>query len=217
MSRISGHPGRRTTLLIPPALRACVATLLLMVSVSAHALDPALKLSQYVLDNWQTPQGLPQVSAQAIARTPDGYLWVGTQEGLARFDGVRFVVFDHGNEAAIPDKHISVLYVDAAGRLWIGTRAGVAVYAQGRFKALTVMPALAHAYVRAIAEGKQNRMWVGTESGLFGIGDGTAVSFDSTSGLPDSRIRAHWKIVTAFCGWAQREVRNDSTGSASKP
>ncbi len=164
--------------------------LLIMVSLAAHALDPTLKLSQYVLDNWQIPQGLPQSSAQAIARTPDGYLWVGTQEGLARFDGVRFVVFDHANEAAIPDKHISVLYVDTAGRLWIGTRAGIALYEHGHIETLNVMPTLAHAYVRAIAQGKQGRIWVGTESGLFGIGDGTAVSFDSTSGLPDSRIRA---------------------------
>jgi signal transduction histidine kinase/ligand-binding sensor domain-containing protein/CheY-like chemotaxis protein/HPt (histidine-containing phosphotransfer) domain-containing protein len=176
-------------LLIPRALRVSLAILLILVSLSAQALDPSLKLSQYVLDNWQIPQGLPQNSAQAIARTPDGYLWVGTQEGLARFDGVRFVVFDHGNEPAIPDKHISVLYVDAAGRLWIGTRAGIALYQQGHIGAVSVMPALAHAYVRAIAEGKDGRIWVGTESGLFGIGNGTAVSFDSTSGLLDSRIR----------------------------
>ena len=171
-------------------IRVHVAMLLIVVSASAHALDPSLKLSQYVLDNWQIQQGLPQSSAQAIARTPDGYLWVGTQEGLARFDGVRFVVFDHGNEPAIPDKHISVLYVDTAGRLWIGTRAGLALYEHVHFEAVSVMPALAHAYVRAIVQGKQGRIWVGTESGLFGIGDGPAVSFDSTSGLPDSRIRA---------------------------
>ena len=127
MSRIGNHPERPTTPLIRRALRVHVAMLLIMVSLSAHALDPTLKLSQYVLDNWQIPQGLPQSSAQAVARTPDGYLWVGTQEGLARFDGVRFVVFDHANEPAIPDKHISVLYVDATGRLWVGTRAGIAL------------------------------------------------------------------------------------------
>src|SRR5258707_3581617 len=183
MSRISSHPVRLITPPIPRALRACVATLLFIVSLSAHALDPSLKLSQYVLDNWQIPQGLPQSSAEAIARTPDGYLWVGTQEGLARFDGVGFVVFNHANEPAIPDKNISVLYVDTAGRLWIGTRGGIAVYEHGHFKALSVMPALAHAYVRAIAPGKQGRIWVGTESGLFGIGGGTARSFDSTRGV----------------------------------
>ncbi len=189
MLRIGNHQ-EHPALLIPRALRVHVAMLLIMVSLSAHALDPTLKLSQYVLDNWQILQGLPQSSAQAIARTPDGYLWVGTQEGLARFDGVRFVVFDHANEPAIPDKHISVLYVDAAGRLWIGTRLGIAVYEHGHFRALSVMPALAHAYVRAVVQGKQGRIWVGTESGLFGIGDGPPVSFDSSSGLPDSRIRA---------------------------
>src|SRR5258708_14223072 len=189
MSSIRSPTARLTTTLIPRALRACVATLLLMVSFSAHALDPSLKLSQYVLDNWQIPQGLPQISAQAIARTPDGYLWVGTQEGLARSDGLRFVVFDHFNEAAIPDKQISALYVDTAGRLWIGTRAGIAVYEQGHFKALSVLPGLAHAYVRAIAPGKQGRIWVGTESGLFGMGSGTGGPFDASSGLPDSRVR----------------------------
>ncbi len=190
MSRMSSQPERPTRLLIPRALRAAVAMLLLMVSFSAYALDPTLKLSQYVLDNWQIPQGLPQSSAQAIARTPDGYLWVGTQEGLARFDGVRFVVFDHANEPAIPDKHITVLFLDAGGRLWIGTRAGIALYEHGRFEALSVMPALDHAYVRAVAQGKQGRIWVGTENGLFGIGAGDAVSFGPASGLPDSRIRA---------------------------
>ena len=190
MSRISSNPERPTTLLIPRALRISAAMLLIMVSLSAHALDPTLKLSQYVLDNWQIPQGLPQSSAQAIARTPDGYLWVGTQEGLARFDGVRFVVFDHANEPAIPDKHISVLYLDTGGRLWIGTRAGIALYVNGRFESLSVMPALTHAYVRAVAQGKQGRIWVGTENGLFGIGAAAAVSFDTTSGLPDNRIRA---------------------------
>ena len=191
MSRISSHSERPTTLPIPRALRiSAAAALLIMVSLSAHALDPKLKLSQYVLDNWQIPQGLPQSSAQAIARTPDGYLWVGTQEGLARFDGVRFVVFDHANEPAIPDKHISVLYLDAGGRLWIGTRAGVALYANGRFESLSVVPALAHAYVRAVAQGKQGRIWIGTENGLFGIGAAATVSFDATNGLPDNRIRA---------------------------
>src|ERR1700733_14255599 len=132
--------------------RALLLSGLLAVCGVAHALDPSLKLSQYGLDNWQIPQGLPQSSAQAIARTPDGYLWVGTQEGLARFDGVRFTVFDHGNESAIPDKHISVLYVDTTGRLWIGTRAGVGEYEQEHFNALSVMPTWLPPYVRAIAQ-----------------------------------------------------------------
>ena len=80
---------------------------LLACCVAAHALDPSLQLTQYGLDNWQIPEGLPQSSAQAIARTPDGYLWIGTQEGLARFDGVRFTVFDSDNEPALPNKNVT--------------------------------------------------------------------------------------------------------------
>src|SRR5271155_3279417 len=108
------------------AIRGVLAVVLFALCGPARALDPTLQPSQYVLDNWQIPEGLPQSSAQAVARTPDGYLWIGTQEGLARFNGVRFSVSDAENEAAIPNKDITVLFVDRAGRMWIGTRSGLA-------------------------------------------------------------------------------------------
>jgi len=171
-------------------IRGLLAILLIGVCAPALALDPSLQPSQYVLDNWQIPEGLPQTSVQAIARTPDGYLWVGTQEGLARFDGVRFTVFDTGNEPAIPDKYISVLFVDRAGRLWIGTRSGVAVFENGHFMPFNKIAGLAHAYVRAIAEGAAGRLWVGTENGLFEVSGTSGDAFDASSGLPDNRIRA---------------------------
>ncbi len=171
-------------------IRGLLAVLLIGVCARALALDPSLQPSQYVLDNWQIPEGLPQTSVQAIARTPDGYLWVGTQEGLARFDGARFTVYDTGNEPAIPDKYISVLFVDRAGRLWIGTRSGVAVLEDGHFTTFNKIAGLAHAYVRAIAEGGADRLWVGTENGLFEVDGASARAFDTSSGLRDSRIRA---------------------------
>jgi signal transduction histidine kinase/ligand-binding sensor domain-containing protein/DNA-binding response OmpR family regulator len=171
-------------------IRALLAALLVAVYGRAYALDPSVQPSQYVVDNWQIPEGLPQTSAQTIARTPDGYLWVGTQEGLARFDGARFTVFDSGNEPAIPNKDICVLLADRDGRLWIGTRSGIAVLQNGHFAPFTRIPGLAHAYVRAIVEGHAGRLWVGTENGLFEIGGGRARSFDASTGLRDNRIRA---------------------------
>src|SRR5271166_6085662 len=117
-------------------LRFAVALLAVGIGSPSYALDPALQPSQYILDNWQLGAGLPQSSAQTIARTHDGYLWVGTQEGLARFDGIRFVVYDTAREPAIPDKHISVLHVDRSGQLWIGTRAGLAVFDGGHFRSV---------------------------------------------------------------------------------
>ncbi len=159
-------------------------------SEPAYALDPSLAPSQYVADNWQIPEGLPQTSAQAVARTPDGYLWIGTQEGLARFDGARFVVFDGSSEAAIPNKHISVLYVDRSGRLWVGTRAGMAVRESGRFSPFQKIPGLVHASIRAVLEDKSGQLWVGTDDGLFVIDGGRARVFGTADGLRDSSIRA---------------------------
>jgi signal transduction histidine kinase/ligand-binding sensor domain-containing protein/CheY-like chemotaxis protein/HPt (histidine-containing phosphotransfer) domain-containing protein len=164
--------------------------LLAAVCGPARALDPTLQLSQYVLDNWQNSQGLPQNSAQSIARTPDGYLWVGTQEGLARFDGARIAVFTNENDAAVPNKHISVLFVDHNGRMWIGTKDGVAFYERGRFAALAGGEGLAHATVQAMAEGQGGRLWVGTDRGLFQIDGARTLSFDGTSGLQDSHVQA---------------------------
>jgi ligand-binding sensor domain-containing protein/signal transduction histidine kinase/CheY-like chemotaxis protein len=171
-------------------IRSFLAFILLIVCGSATALDPSRQPSQYVLDNWQVAEGLPQASALAIARTPDGYLWVGTQEGLARFDGARFTVFDSNIEAAFSDNYISALLVDRTARLWIGTGSGIVVLENGRFTAFTRLGPLEHAYVRSIVEGNDGRVWVGTENGLFEIGGGRALSFNVTNGLPDSRIRA---------------------------
>jgi ligand-binding sensor domain-containing protein len=199
------------------------AVLLLAVCARAFALEPSLQPSQYALDNWQIAEGLPQTSVQAIARTPDGYLWVGTQEGLARFDGVRFTVFDTNNESAIPNKNISALFVDRTGRLWIGTRSGIAVLENGHFKPFNSVAGIAHAYVRAITEGRTGRLWVGTESGLFEVGGASAHSFDVSSGLRDSRVRALHedhergartcrsrrctRTPTARCGWEPEPER----------
>jgi signal transduction histidine kinase/ligand-binding sensor domain-containing protein/CheY-like chemotaxis protein/HPt (histidine-containing phosphotransfer) domain-containing protein len=156
----------------------------------AHALDPTMQPSQYVLNNWQIPEGLPQSSAEAIARTPDGYLWVGTQEGLARFDGVRFTVYDGIDAEPIPNKHISVLHVDRGGRLWVGTWSGIEVLQNGRFASFTKVARLNHAYIHAIVDGKDGRLWVGTENGLFQISNDAAASFDAANGLSDPRIRS---------------------------
>ena len=79
----------------------------------------------YTSRTWQTEDGLPHNVVQALAQTPDGYLWVGTPSGLARFDGVRFTPFDARNTPALKNAAITSLCVDRAGTLWIGTREGL--------------------------------------------------------------------------------------------
>ncbi len=90
----------------------------------------------YLIDVWDTEDGLPNSTVTAVAQTPDGYLWVGTYDGLARFDGVRFVTFDPGNTPALRHARVQALYVDTSGTLWIDTyRGSMTSYRDGAFHA----------------------------------------------------------------------------------
>jgi ligand-binding sensor domain-containing protein len=90
----------------------------------AHALDPERSITQYARGVWRAPLSLPHDSVTAIVQSRDGYLWLGTIEGLARFDGVRSVVFDKSNTPAFADNWVKALLEDRAGRIWIGTLSG---------------------------------------------------------------------------------------------
>src|ERR1700716_200150 len=98
---------------------------------AARGLHPGAPLSQYGHDVWDSDSGLPQNSVDAIAQTRDGYLWLGTQEGLVRFDGVHFRVFDTRNTAALGDDYIEAMCQTRDGALWIGTLNGLARYQDG--------------------------------------------------------------------------------------
>ena len=89
------------------------------------ALDPKKAITQYGHTAWSTEHGLPQTTAQAITQSGDGYLWFGTEEGLVRFDGVRFTIFDMKNTVALKSNFITALLEDRLGNLWIGTRHGL--------------------------------------------------------------------------------------------
>ncbi len=91
----------------------------------------------YTARTWRANDGLPHSVVQAVAQTRDGYLWVGTRGGLARFDGVNFFSFDSQNTPEIKNSSISALCVDHDGALWIGTEGGGAVLLEGwRFYSL---------------------------------------------------------------------------------
>jgi ligand-binding sensor domain-containing protein/signal transduction histidine kinase len=89
----------------------------------------------YLMDVWDTENGLPSSTVTAIAQTPDGYLWVGTYNGLARFDGARFVTFDPVSTTALTQARVQGLFLDASGTLWINTfRGGLTSYRAGVFR-----------------------------------------------------------------------------------
>jgi ligand-binding sensor domain-containing protein/signal transduction histidine kinase len=98
------------------------------VSARAAAVD-------YLVDTWDTEKDLPSSTVTSLAQTPDGYLWVGTYDGLARFDGARFVTFDPVNTPELTQPRVQALYLDANGTLWISTfRGGLTSYRDGVFR-----------------------------------------------------------------------------------
>jgi signal transduction histidine kinase/ligand-binding sensor domain-containing protein/ActR/RegA family two-component response regulator len=94
--------------------------LLLALPRPAAALNPRILIAQYAFDQWRTGDGLPQATVGAIAQTADGYIWLSTEEGVVRFDGVRFTVFDTTN-SALTDNFITNLRTGRDGSLWIRT------------------------------------------------------------------------------------------------
>jgi len=156
----------------------------------AVALDAALLPSQWVLNKWETTEGLPEATVQTLARTADGYLWLGTEDGLARFDGVRFSVMTHATEPRLPDNYVSVLYVDGMQRLWIGTHAGIARIENGALVPISRLPRLGAADIRAFAEDRAGVLWVGAHTGLTSIDPATNSPIDRSNALHDSRVQA---------------------------
>ena len=102
---------------------------------SLEGIATPVKGQQYRVRCWTSEDGLPQNAVKALAQTRDGYLWVGTLKGLARFDGVRFTLSDHNNTPELAHDSINALAADLrAGGLWIGTGSGLLYYGDHRFR-----------------------------------------------------------------------------------
>src|SRR5262245_17646767 len=119
--------------------RSCRLILLLIAYLWASgtfAFDPRKDLNQYSRSIWTQKDGLPQDAIRAIVQTTDGYLWLATDEGLARFDGYDFTVFRKDNYP-LPSNSITTLAAAADGSLWIGTSNGLARYLDEKFTTYT--------------------------------------------------------------------------------
>ena len=139
----------------------------------AWALDPGRPLVQYSVASWETRDGLPHNGVQSLAQTPDGYLWVATVEGLARFDGLRFKVFDRANTALLTRNDIQSLYASRDGSLWISAYgSGLLRHRDGVFQAYAPPGGWAESTVTAITEDGGGALWIGTDGGgLFRLKD----------------------------------------------
>lgn len=124
----------------------------------AFALDPSLDVNQYAHTVWKVRDGFAKGPITSIAQTPDGYLWLGTQFGLLRFDGVRTVPWQPTGDQHLPSTIIFSLIAAREGTLWIGTWNGLASWKDGK---LTQYAALTGHYIYKILEDRNGVVWVG--------------------------------------------------------
>jgi len=124
------------------------------------ALDPSLAISQYGHTAWTIREGFSKGTINAMAQTPDGYLWLGTEFGLLRFDGVRALPWQPPAGEHLPDSDIRSLLVSRHGTLWIGTLKGLASWKDGK---LTQYPEIPGQLIDTLIEDREGTVWAGVE------------------------------------------------------
>ena len=171
---------------------AAVALFILpLFSMPAFALDPSRTLTQYLHRIWQLPQGLPDATVTSILQTQDGYLLLGTETGLVRFDGVRFSEIDGGSQSALKGAWIRHILEDRQHVLWIGTNdAGVIRLEGGVASQYFQKEQPPRTTVQCLISDRNENVWACTTNGLARLGQGKVVVYGTADGLPTANVRA---------------------------
>jgi signal transduction histidine kinase/streptogramin lyase len=157
----------------------------------AWALDPHKTLTQYSRHVWGQQDGLPQDTVKSITQTSDGYLWLGTDEGLARFDGFDFTVFSRPT-TDLPANSITALAASPMpdGSLWIGTANGLAQYRDKRFHTYTTNDGLPDNNITALYSDHAGTLWIIAGGNLCRMQAGKFTTFAPGAKLPITSVRA---------------------------
>jgi signal transduction histidine kinase/ligand-binding sensor domain-containing protein len=187
------------------ALSSIVLSLYLNQTVAAQHEQP----SKYLHDAWTTENGLPQNDVKLL-QTRDGYLWMATNGGLVRFDGIRFTVFDTGNTPELRSNRILALAEDGDGTLWAGTQnGGLTSYSQGNFKTYTTRDGLPDESIYGLLADHQGNLWMSARKGLGRRTNGRFIVYTMRDGLPaegvgDLREGADGSILFRSGYWLMR-------------
>lgn len=123
--------------------------------------------SDYLVNFWRTGEGLPHNNVNAVLQTRDGYLWVGTAAGLARFDGLAFNNPGFDAVFGLGDTPITALLEDRMGNVWVATQGkGVLRHELGKTEQITTRQGLAGNWATSLAEDASGTIWIGTQEGL---------------------------------------------------
>ncbi len=180
----------------------------------AWSLQPSTPLAGYSRQSWVMENGLPQNTVQALAQTRDGFVWLGTEVGLVRFDGVAFQLFDRNTTPALPGNDVRCLLAAKDGALWIGTSEGLARWNNGTMTAYAAKDGLQGSEIREIGEEPGLGLWITTNEGMFRLDQGHFVPAQTAAGnlagmLIDLRAAESQRVVISF--------NKTSVDLASKP
>ena len=179
LARPNSKAAPAVALRLHPLARSVVhlisAAFLLTGALAAAALEPTTPLANYARQSWVMENGLPQNTVQALVQTKDGFIWLGTEVGLVRFDGNSFAVFDKNSSPALPGNDIRCLLAASDGSLWIGTSEGLAQMKEGEVSIFTTGNGLPENGIRSLEQGARGGVIVSTDHGDIGIDAGRVV------------------------------------------
>ena len=139
-------------------------------------------IGDYLVQNWQADEGLPQNSINALAQDKQGYLWLGTAFGVVRYDGVNFTAYEGGASVALSQGYVQGVYCGNDGMLWIGTRrSGLIRQANGVFAQIQQTNLTLHAAIDSLAQTADGKLWLTGGGGTVGFVEGE--TFHATASL----------------------------------
>ncbi|MFT3870889.1 MAG: response regulator [Nibricoccus sp.] len=180
-----------------PFLRQQVRLLLCLIftTSAAFALDPMRLPEHYKFDSWVEDQGLPYLSIRTLLQTSDGYLWVGTRRGLARYDGVRFTAYTSDTQRQFADDAILALAEDQRGCVWVGTNRGVVLYQQGSWYRPALGQEVDNDRISALYCDRDGSMLLGGATGLYRFQNDRCEPYVLKNGESPVRLNAICRLV----------------------
>lgn len=166
---------------------------------------------RYRFDSWTADNGLPQNSVYSILQTRDGYLWFTTLDGLVRYDGVQFKVFNKGNTHGIESNRFTWLTEDDNGDLWAGTEdGGLTRYSEGRFRSYAEADNLPSNWILSIQKEPEGHLLIHTAGGFARWKDERFIAFSPRAG--EARAMAIYADPSGDLWYADRAGLHRATG-----
>ncbi|MCU0236012.1 MAG: ATP-binding protein [Acidobacteria bacterium] len=170
---------------------AAAAFFLFLAASAAWALDPRKEIGHFIIESWSTENSnIAQNSVLSLLQSRDGYIWTGTYEGLCRFDGRNFTVFDKSNTPEIQNNGMLVMAEGGDGALWIGTPNGLLCRRGGKFRNFTAADGLASDFILSLCPDGDGGLWIGTTRGLSRYRDGAFSILQAPAGVELSYVSA---------------------------